>query len=97
MKLQGDPKSYCYGLFIKALELCRDDVNGNSNKNGVSSMDNDCCDCDVQEVEGGDMIDGGLEAFLDLYDNEFEEEGTANDNNEDKCDENDDDYFYNQF
>ena len=94
MKLQRDPKSYCYGLSIKALELCRDDVNGNSNENGVSTMDNDCRD--VQEVEGDDTIDGGLEAFLDVYDNEFEEEGMANDDNNDKCDENDDDYFYNK-
>ena len=43
------------------------------------------------------MLDGGLEAFLDLYDNEFEEEGMVDDDNDDKCDENDDDYFYNQF
>ena len=67
MKLQRDQTSYCYGLFIKALGLCRDDVNGNSNEN------------------------------LDLYDNEFEEEGMANDDTDDKCDENDNDYFYNQF
>ena len=69
MKLQRDPKSYCCGLFIKALELCRDDVDGNSNKNGISTMDSDCRD--VQEVEGDDIIDGGLEAFLDLYNKEF--------------------------
>ena len=76
------------------LELCRDRVDGNSNENGVSTMDNDCCD--VQEVECDDIIDGGLEVFLDLYDNEFEKKEMINDNN-DKCDENDNDYFYNQF
>ena len=93
MKLQRDPKSYWYGLFIKVLEFCCEDVDGNSNENGVSTMNNDCRD--VQEVEGDDIIDGGLEAFLDLYDNEFKEEGMANDGNDNKCDENDDDYFYN--
>ena len=95
MKLQRDPKSYYYGLFIKALELCGDDVDGNSNQNGASTIDNDCRD--VLEVEGDDMIDGGLQTFLDLCNNEFEEEGMANDDNDDKCDENDNDYFYNQF
>ena len=49
---------------------------------------------DVHEVEVNDMIDGGLEALLDLHNNEFEEEGMVDDdNNDDKCDENDDDYF----
>ena len=48
---------------------------------------------DVHEVEVNDMIDGGLEALLDLRDNEFEEEGMADDHNDDKCDENDNDYF----
>ena len=79
MKLQRDPKSYCYGLFIKALELCRDDVDKNSNEHGVSMMDNDCRD--VQEVKVDDMIDGGLEAFLDLCGNEFKEEDMTDDDN----------------
>ena len=78
-----------------ALELCRDRVDGNSNKNGTSTMDDYWHD--VHEVEVDDMIDGGLEALLDLRDNEFEEEGMADDDNDDKCDENDGDYFYNQF
>ena len=43
------------------------------------------------------MIAGGLEAHLDLRDNEFEEEGMADDHNDDKCDENDNYYFSNQF
>ena len=51
----------------------------------------------MQEVKGDDIIDGGLEAFLDLYDNEFKEEGMTNDDNDNKYDENGDDYFYNQF
>ena len=55
--------------------MCHDDVDENSNNNGASMMDNDCCD--VQEVECGDIIDGVLEAFLDLRDNEFKEEGMA--------------------
>ena len=48
---------------------------------------------DVHEVKVNDMIDGGLEALLDLRDNEFEEEGMADDKNDNKCDENDYDYF----
>ena len=51
----------------------------------------------LHEVKVNDMIDGGLEALLDLRDNEFEEEGMVDDHNGDKCDENDNDYFYNQF
>ena len=47
----------------------------------------------VHEVEVNDMIDGGLEALLDLSENEFEEEGMADDHNNNKCDENDNDYF----
>ena len=73
------------------MELCRDRVNGNSNENGASTMDDYCRD--VHEVKVDDMIDGGLEALLDLRDNEFEEEGMADDHNDDKCDENDNDYF----
>ena len=76
------------------MELCRDCVDGNSNENGASKMDDYCRD--VHEVEVDDMIDGGLEALLDLRDNEFEEEDMADDNNDNNCDENDDDYFYNQ-
>ena len=75
--------------------MCRDRVDGNSNKNGASTMDDYCRD--VHEVEANDMIAGGLEAFLDLCNNECEEEGMADDDNKDKCDENNDDYFYNQF
>ena len=78
-----------------ALELYRDGFNGNNNKNGASTMDN--YRRDAHEVEVNDMIDGGLEALLDLRDNEFEEEGMADDNNNDKCDKNGNDYFYNQF
>ena len=74
-----------------ALELCRDRVDGNSNENGASTIDN--YRRDVHEVEVDDMIDGGLEALLDLRDNEFEEDCMADDHNDDKCDENDDDYF----
>ena len=78
-----------------ALELCRDRVDGNSNKNGASTMDD--YRRDVHEVEVNDMIDGGLEALLDFRDNEFKEEGMVDDNNGDKCDENNNDYFYTQF
>ena len=73
------------------MELCRDRVDGNSNKNGASVMDD--YRRDVHEVEVNDMIDGGLEALLDLRDNEFEEGSMANDYNDDKCDENNNDYF----
>ena len=51
---------------------------------------------DVYDVKVNDMIDGGLKALLDLRDNEFEEEGMADDHNDGLCDENDDDYFCNQ-
>ena len=78
-----------------ALELCCDCVDGNSNNNGASTMDDYCRD--VHEVKVDDMIDGGLEALLDLRDNEFKEEGMVDDDNDDKYDENNDDYFYNQF
>ena len=81
----------CEIVARSALELCRDRVDGNSNANGASMMDN--YRRDVHEVEVDDMIDGGLEAFLDLRDNEFEEEGMADDHNDNKCDENDNDYF----
>mmetsp|Transcript_30082 Transcript_30082/g.56832 ORF Transcript_30082/g.56832 Transcript_30082/m.56832 type:complete len:754 (-) Transcript_30082:508-2769(-) len=91
VKLQRGPKSYCYGPFVKALELCRNSADENSNENGASTMDEDCCE--VQEDKGDDTMDGGLEAFLDSCDNEFEEDGMADD--DDECDENDDDYFYN--
>ena len=67
------------------MELCRDRVDGNSNENGASTMDD--YRRDVHEVEVNDMIDGGLEALLDLCDNEVEEEGMADDHNDDKCDE----------
>ena len=78
-----------------ALELCRDCVDGNSNKNGASTLDD--YRRDVHEVEVDDMINDGLEDLLDLRDNEFKEKGMVNDDNDDNCDENDDDYFYNQF
>ena len=74
-----------------ALKLCLDCVDENSNENGASTMDD--YRRDVHEVEVNDMIDGGLEALLDLHDNEFEEEDMADDHNNDKCDENDNDYF----
>ena len=74
-----------------ALELCRDRVDENSNENGASTMND--YRRDVHEVEVNGMIYGGLEALLDLRDNDFEEESMADDHNNDKCDENDDDYF----
>ena len=52
---------------------------------------------DVQEDKSNDVIDGGLDAFLDLCNNEFEEEGMVDDNDNNKCDQNDNDHFYNQF
>ena len=63
-----------------ALELCRDRVDGNNNKNGASKIDNDCRA--VHEDKSNDMIDGGLDAFLDLCNNEFKEDGMADDNND---------------
>ncbi len=83
VKLQRGPKSYAYGLFIKALELFHgagsgprdDDNDGSNNKHlqeeGASDVAN--------EREGEE--DGGLEAFLndcdeeDDYEDEDEEGG----------------------
>ena len=43
---------------------------------------NDCCR-DVHEVEADDVIYGGLDAFLDLCNNEFKEDGMADDDDDD--------------
>ena len=81
MKLQRDQRCNCAAIVSMV----------NSNENGTSMMDDYCRD--VHEVEVGNMIDGGLEALLDLRNNEFEEEGMADDHNDNKCDENNHDYF----
>ena len=62
------------------MELCRDGFNGNSNENGAFTIDNDCRD--VQEDKRNDMIEGGLDAFLDLCNNEFKEDGMADDDDD---------------
>ena len=58
----------------------RDDFSGDSNENGDSTIDNDCRD--VQEDKSNDVIDGGLDAFLDLCNNEFKEDSMANDDDD---------------
>ena len=81
--------TFCEIAERSALELCRDRVDGNSIENGATMIDDYCRD--VHEVEVDDMIYGGLEALLDLRDNEFKEKGMADDDNDNKCDENDND------
>ena len=85
VKLQRGPKSYCYGPFVKALELCH--ANENRNNDAVRE---DREKCSMQEDED-DQMPGGLEAFLDSCDNELDEEDDEGDDNDD-----DDlgDYFY---
>ena len=78
IKLQRGPKSYSYGPFVRALELCRDIVNGKSSTyitepSGVNH--NDC--------ESAMIDDGDLEAFLDPCvnasddDNDFIDDGDS--------------------
>ena len=60
--MQRGPKSYTYGLFIKALELFHD-------------AGSDGCDLQVSDAANGGRSDddGGLEAFLDDCDDEEED------------------------
>ena len=100
--LQIGPKIYSYGPFVKALELCRDDV---ANNDGASSSKEDNINAtihdrtkqydeakdDEENKEMDDDDDGGLAAFLDSCDNEMD-----NDDDDDEEESNGfDDYLYN--
>ena len=83
--MQRGPKSYSYGPFVKALELCRDSdaTRGDTGRQHAEEEDKE-----EEEEEG----DGGLDAFLDACDNEqFEDEDEDDDNEDDDFD----DYLYN--
>lgn len=99
VRLRRGPKSYCYGPFVGALELCRRDDDGiddaaNGREHGnrdVAREDGGSRDA-RGDVESDGGADDGLEAFLDSCDRELEEgEG---DECDDACGENDDDCFY---
>lgn len=85
VKLQRGPKSYCYGPFVKALELCRDNIMvvGHEKKNhSEKDIGRDDREKTIQvDVDEGDhkVDDGGLDAFLDSCDNEFDDEGDDDD------------------
>lgn len=96
--MQIGPKKYAYGPFVKALELCRDDMTNNAS----SSKDDDInattrdrpeqSDEAEDDEENNDMDDddddGGLAAFLDSCDNDNEEDDDEESNGFD-------DYLYN--
>jgi len=82
--LQRGPKSYSYGPFVKALELCRD--------TDASRGDTGRQHAEEENMEDQEEGDGGLDAFLDACDNEqFEDEEDDEDNEDDDFD----DYLYN--
>lgn len=79
VKLQRGPKSYSYGPFVKALDLCR-----------VLTSENNCTDgCDARLDVSDEREDenGGLEAFLDSCDNEFDGSGDDEDEEYDEIDD----------
>ena len=85
VKLRRGPKSYTYGLFVKALQLFHDD----DSAGGIDDMSNsvrdrrNCYDDGQEEEEEEESMnedDGGMQAFLDDceedgYEDEEEEEG----------------------
>ncbi len=80
MKLQRGPKSYTFGLFIKALELFHDDgSDGRCDDDGTNNkhLQDESANNDVNDREGDDdhHDDGGLEDFLNDCDEEdYEDE-----------------------
>ena len=68
VKLQRGPKSYSYGPFVKALELCRDTADGNKPTDDTDPSIEDGkyrAEIDGNDGERITIDDGGLEAFLD--------------------------------
>ncbi len=98
VKLQRGPKSYSYGLFIKALELFHDaggDGRSNDDNEGTSNkhlQEEGACDV-ANNREGEDDDDGGgLEAFLNDCDEEDDYEDEEDEGGEDL-----DDMMYTSF
>ena len=92
IKLQRGPKSYSYGPFVKAIELCHETEEENQDSedgNRTKKVGAEHSDELEEEFEAAD--NGGLEAFLDSCDNEFED-----DDEENEGDDGDefDDYLY---
>ena len=100
VQLQIGPKKYAYGPFVKALELCRDDMTNDeaSSKNDdINATTNDRTEQsdEAEDDENGEMDDDddddddGLAAFLDSCDNDNEEDDDEDESN------GFDDYLYN--
>ena len=93
IKLQRGPKSYSYGPFVKAIELCHETEEENQDSgdgNRTKKVGAEHSDELEEELEDG----AALEAFLDSCDNEFEDEEDGDE--EDEGDDGDefDDYLY---
>ena len=95
VQLQRGPKSYSYGPFVKALELCRstvgdaeagDDHHATMQKEFPPSRDS-------HEEEEPD--DGGLEDFLNSCENEMDDTADGDDEESDEEEDGFDDYLYN--
>lgn len=73
VKLQRGPKSYSYGPFVRALELCRGISDENKPKDDTTDPsredEKDRAEIDSNDGERITIDDGGLEAFLDSCDN----------------------------
>jgi len=76
VKLQRGPKSYAYGPFINALELCYD--HANHRERDVSSGDNN--NGTRVDDRGRLFDDGDMNNFLDSCDNELDDEDDTADN-----------------
>ena len=100
--MQIGPKKYAYGPFVKALELCRDDMTNdeasskNDDINAKTSDRKEQSDEAEDDEENNDMDDddgddddGGLAAFLDSCDKDDE------DDDDDEESNGFDDYLYN--
>ena len=100
--MQIGPKKYAYGPFVKALELCRDDMTNdeasskNDDTNAKTSDRKEQSDEAEDDEENNDMDDddgddddGGLAAFLDSCDKDDE------DDDDDEESNGFDDYLYN--
>jgi hypothetical protein len=96
VKLQRGPKSYSYGPFIKALELCRDIAGENKSRDDGDPSKDDAKDrtkVGSNDVERMTIDDGGLEAFLDSCENSSDDDNDdADDSNGDIVSSGEDDF-----
>jgi hypothetical protein len=96
VKLQRGPKSYSYGPFIKALELCRDIAGENKSRDDGDPSNEDAKDrtkVGSNDVERMTIDDGGLEAFLDSCENSSDDDNDdADDSNGDIVSSGEDDF-----